>query len=69
MTTDKEINAVTYRPPDHKIWISDPDEHDRVHWECSCGLAGSSRVDLADIASDRHIRPGESRSDISKPAW
>ncbi len=54
---------------DHRVWTSDPDDSDRVHWECSCGSAGSCRVDQADIASDRHIGLGESRSDISKPDW
>ena len=54
---------------DHRVWTSDPDDTDRVHWECSCGAAGSCPDFHADIASDRHIRPGESRSDISKPEW
>lgn len=54
---------------DHKIHTSEPDDSDRVHWECSCGAAGSCDAFRADIASDRHIQPGESRSDISKPAW
>lgn len=54
---------------DHKIWTSDPDASDRVHWECSCGAAGSCPDFRAAVASDVHIPPGESRSDISKPDW
>ena len=57
---------------DHRVWTSDPDGWagaDRVYWECSCGASGSCSEDQAGIASDRHIQPGESRSDVSKPEW
>jgi hypothetical protein len=53
---------------DHRIYTGDPDDDERVYWECSCGTSGSCRADQADLASDRHIRPGETRTDVSRPS-
>jgi hypothetical protein len=40
---------------------------ERPYWECSCGAAGSVGQDGdLDLASDKHIEPGESRVDVSR---
>jgi len=52
---------------DHKIyqWTV----FGRDFWECSCGVAGSAPEGNGDLASDKHIKPGESRVDTNKPLW
>lgn len=53
---------------DHKVYQYTEDGRD--YWQCSCGQGGSTREDEGDLASDKHIKPGESRVDTSRsPDW
>lgn len=54
---------------DHRIVHYDADEHDRVHWECSCGAGGSAPEWDWDLHSDKHINYdlGEGRTDVYPP--
>lgn len=50
---------------DHKIYVETV--NGREFWECSCGMGGSAPEGHGEIASDKHIKPGESRFDTSRP--
>lgn len=52
---------------DHKVFMETVDGRD--YWECSCGSSGSAPEGNGDLASDRHIKPEESRADISQRQW
>lgn len=52
-------------PVTHRIYTEYSGEC--AHWECSCGRGGSSDADRVDLASDKHIAPGEGRTDTSRP--
>lgn len=52
---------------DHKVFMETVDGRD--YWECSCGHAGSAPEGRGDLASDKHIKPEESRVEINKRAW
>lgn len=52
---------------DHKIYQWSDEEIGREYWECTCGACGSAPEGKGDLASDRHIKPGESRSDTNRP--
>lgn len=54
---------------EHQIFTDSSWSANRSYWECSCGKGGSAEDDRVDIASDKHIKPGETRVDISKPRW
>lgn len=53
-------------PADHRIYTED-DGSLRARWECSCGAAGSAPSERVDLASDKHVRDGESRVDTNRP--
>lgn len=46
----------------HVITTEEIDD-DRSAWECSCGHGGSAPTWRVDLASDKHIEAGESRTD------
>ena len=50
----------------HRIVTTELAESDRSYWECSCGNAGTSPTHKVDLASDRHVGPGEMRIDTNK---
>jgi len=53
---------------EHKIYTEElEDNPDRSYWECSCGAGGSASTFKVDIASDRHIKEGDSRIDTNRP--
>jgi len=50
---------------DHKVYQY-TSENGRECWECSCGSSGSAPEGKGDLASDKHIKPGETRVDTNK---
>ena len=52
---------------DHRIHTDRDGISSRARWECSCGAAGSAPSETVDLASDKHIREGESRVDTNRP--
>jgi hypothetical protein len=54
-------------PKEHRVWIGPDDEDpERSVWDCSCGAGGSAPEYLVDLASDKHIKPGEHRIDTNR---
>lgn len=51
---------------DHKVWQDFDEETGCDVWECSCGAAGSAPEGRGDQASDKHIKPGETRVDTTR---
>lgn len=49
---------------DHKVFIETEDERD--YWECSCGRSGSTTEGRGYLASDQHIKFGETRADTNR---
>jgi hypothetical protein len=49
---------------DHKVFQETVGGRDC--WECSCGAAGSAPEGKGDLASDKHVKPGESRVDTNR---
>ena len=49
---------------DHKVYQYTSGGRDC--WICSCGAAGSAPEGNGDLASDKHIKPGETRVDTNK---
>ena len=49
---------------DHKVFQHQSEGRDQ--WVCSCGYAGSAPEGKGDLASDKHIKPGETRVDTNK---
>jgi hypothetical protein len=47
---------------DHKVYQYTEDGRD--YWQCSCGQGGSAPEGSGDLASDKHIKPEESRYDV-----
>lgn len=49
---------------DHKVFQYQSEGRD--HWICSCGMSGSAPEGNGDLASDKHIKPGETRVDTNR---
>jgi hypothetical protein len=53
---------------EHKIYTEElEDNPNRSYWECSCGSSGSASSDRVDLASDKHLKDGDTRIDTNRP--